>query len=103
MRSLLMQLFSHLTSAAMRVCCSSDCIASPISFLLAGADSVRMDYVETPRRALQAWLDAIVRGEADAAPRRTLGFEDVMREFDAEDARLEGQLTGMKEHPSGQG
>jgi len=64
---------------------------SPIPFPLARADIVRMDQAETPRRAPQAWLDAIARGEADVAAGRTIDFEDVMREFDAEDARLEAE------------
>jgi len=100
MRRSLIPLSSPLMSAAMRVCCSSDCIASPIPFFLARADSVRMDDDEAPRRAPQARLDAIARGEADVAVGRTLGFADVLREFDAEDARLEGQRPGMNEHPS---
>jgi predicted transcriptional regulator len=52
-----------------------------------------MDQAETPRRAPQAWLDAIARGEADVAAGRTLDLEEVMGEFDAEDAALDAQAN----------
>ena len=45
-----------------------------------------MNKAETPRRAPQAWLDAIAAGEADYAAGRTLDLEEVLRALEAEDA-----------------
>ena len=45
-----------------------------------------MNRIAPSPRAPQSWVDAIEQGESDLAAGRTLDFEEVMREFDAEDA-----------------
>lgn len=49
-----------------------------------------------PRRAPAAWIEALERGEADAAAGRVVDAEEFLRELEAEDEELERAQANRK-------